>query len=109
MPLHMRQLLKLAAIALRCVPAYFRSRSKQAIVELALRQQGATFSEKRPRPRIAQADRGFWVLLSRVLVGMERSPGDLLARHRGLMASRGIQALLACDLEGRTLPTSDSS
>jgi hypothetical protein len=34
----MRHLLKLATITLCCIPAFFRSRSKQAIVELALRQ-----------------------------------------------------------------------
>ena len=61
----MPQLLRLVTIALRCVPAFFRSRSKQAIVELTLRQQLATFAEKGRRPRIAAADRGFWVLLSR--------------------------------------------
>lgn len=66
MRLAMRQLLKLATIALRCVPAFFRSRSKQAIVELALRQQLATFAEKGRRPWINPSDRGFWVLLQRV-------------------------------------------
>jgi hypothetical protein len=65
----MRQLLKLVTIALCSVPALFRSRSKQAIVELALRQQLATFSEKGRRPRITPADRGFWVLLSRTWSG----------------------------------------
>jgi transposase InsO family protein len=65
----MRQLLRLATIALRCIPAFFRSRSKQAIVELALRQQLATFSEKGHRSRITPTDRGFWVLLSRTWSG----------------------------------------
>jgi len=65
----MWHLLKLASIFLRCIPALFRSRSKQAIVELALRQQLATFAEKGRRPRITPADRGFWVLLSQVWSG----------------------------------------
>ena len=65
----MWHLLKLTRIFLRCIPAFFRSRGKQAIVELALRQQLATFAEKGRRPRIAPADRGFWVLLSRVWSG----------------------------------------
>jgi len=65
----MRDLLKLATIAFRCAPAFFRSRRKQAIVELALRQQLATFSEKGRRPRISPADRGFWALLSRAWSG----------------------------------------
>jgi transposase InsO family protein len=62
----MRHLLKLATISLRCIPAFFRSRGKQAIVELALRQQLATFAEKGRRPRIAPADRAFWVWLSQI-------------------------------------------
>jgi len=64
MRLAMRHLLKLATIVLRCIPAFFRSRSKQAIVELALRQQLATYTQKGRRPRTTPADRGFWVLLS---------------------------------------------
>ena len=73
MRLRMRQLLKLATIALRCVPALFRSQGRQAIVELALRQQLATFAEKGHRPRISPADRGFWVLLSRVWSGWKET------------------------------------
>ena len=69
MHFEMHHLLELATIALRCVPAFFRSRSNQAIVELALRQQLATFAEKGRRPRISPADRGFWVLLSRTWSG----------------------------------------
>jgi hypothetical protein len=65
----MRQLLKLATIALLCMPAFFRSRSKQAVVELALRQQLATFAEKGRHPRITPVDQGFWVMLSRIWSG----------------------------------------
>ena len=67
MRLVMWHFLKLTTILLRCIRAFFRNRSKQAIVELALRQQLATFAEKGRRPRIAPADRGFWVILSKVL------------------------------------------
>jgi len=67
MPIAMWQLLKLTTIFLRCIPAFFRSRNRQAIVELALRQQLATFAEKGRRPRIAPSDRGFLVFLSKVL------------------------------------------
>ncbi len=69
MHLAMRHLLKLATIFLRCIPAFFRSRNEQVIVELALRQQLATSKEKGRRPRITPADRGFWVLLSQVWPG----------------------------------------
>jgi transposase InsO family protein len=43
----------------------FRSRREQAIVELALRQQLATYAQTRPRPRLTPLDRAFWVALSR--------------------------------------------
>jgi transposase InsO family protein len=62
----MWQLLKLATISLRCIPALFRSRSKQAIVELALRQQLATYTQKHPRPQLTPTDRAFWVALLRL-------------------------------------------
>jgi hypothetical protein len=83
----MWHLLKLTTIFLRCLPAFFRSRSKQAIVELALRQQLATFAEKGRRPRIAPADRGFWVLLSRVWSGWKEilvivQPETVVRRNR---------------------------
>ena len=57
MHLAMWQLLRLTTIFLRCVPALFRSRNEQALVELALRQQLATFTLKGPKPRITPADR----------------------------------------------------
>jgi putative transposase len=59
-------LLKFVILLLRCVPAFFRNRNDQAIVELALRQQLATFALKRPKPRLTSVDRTFWVFLSRI-------------------------------------------
>ncbi len=61
----MRSLLNLATLLLRCVPAFFRSRSEQAIVELALRQQLATYAQNRLKPRLTPVDRAFWVTLLR--------------------------------------------
>ena len=83
----MGHLLKLATISLRCIPAFFRSRSDQAIVELALRQQLATFAQKGLRPRITPADWGFWVLLSRVWPGWKEilvvvQPETVVRWHR---------------------------
>jgi len=83
----MRHLLKLATISLRCIPAFFRSRRKQAIVELALRQQLATFAQKGRRPRITPADRGFWVFLSQVWSGWKEilvivQPETVVRWHR---------------------------
>ena len=51
---------------LRSVLALFRSRQDQAVVELALRQQIAIFSQRHPRPRLSTLDRAFWVALSRL-------------------------------------------
>ncbi len=62
----MRTLLILLISILRSVRALFRSREEQAIVELALRQQLAVYSQDRPRPRLSPLDRAFWVALSRL-------------------------------------------
>ncbi len=58
-------LFKLVMLLLRCIPAFLRGRNNQAIVELALRQQLATFALNGPKPRITSVDRAFWVYLSR--------------------------------------------
>jgi transposase InsO family protein len=83
----MWQLLKLATISLRCIPALFRSRSKQAIVELALRQQLATYTQKGPKPRITPVDRAFWVSLSQIWPGWRGAlvfvkPSTVVRWHR---------------------------
>ena len=61
----MRALLNFATLLLRCVAAFFRSRREQAIVELALRQQLATYAQKRSKPMLTPPDRALWVALSR--------------------------------------------
>ncbi len=61
----MRALLNFAMPLLSCVLAFFRSRKEQAIVELALRQQLATYAETRSKLRLTPLDRAFWVALSR--------------------------------------------
>ncbi len=60
----MRALLLLSAL-LRCSVAFFRSRKEQAIVELALRQQLATYAQRQTRPSLTPLDRAFWVALYR--------------------------------------------
>jgi transposase InsO family protein len=62
----MQALLSFATLLLHCVLAFFRSRRKQAIVELALRQQLASYAQARPRPRLTSLDRAFWVALLRL-------------------------------------------
>ena len=61
-----RVLIRYTSILLASVRALFRSRREQAIVELALRQQLATYSVQRSRPRLSPVDRTFWVGLSRI-------------------------------------------
>ena len=62
----MEGLLRLIAILLRSALAFFRSRGLQAIVELALRQQVAVYSQTKPKPRPRPLDRAFWVALHRL-------------------------------------------
>ena len=73
-PRAMRALLHFTTLILCCVPAFFRSRNEQAIVELALRQQLATYAQKRSKPRLTPLDRAFWVALSRASSCAETRP-----------------------------------
>jgi hypothetical protein len=59
-------LLDLMTVLLRSTLAFFRSRNQQAIVELALRQQLATYAQTRPKPKLTPLDRAFWVALFRL-------------------------------------------
>ena len=61
----MGALLNLTRALLRCTLAFFRSRNQQAVVELALRQQLATYSAMGSKPRLTSLDRAFWVALFR--------------------------------------------
>ncbi len=61
----MLALLNLATLLLRCTAAFFRSHNEQAIVELTLRQQLATYTLTGSKPNITPLDRALWVALSR--------------------------------------------
>jgi putative transposase len=83
----MRALLNLTTALLRCALAFFRSRREQAIVELALRQQLATYAQKGSRPTVKPLDRAFWVALSRFWPGWKDAlvivkPGTVIRWHR---------------------------
>ena len=87
MHLAMWPLLRFVMLLLRCLPAFFRNRNDQAIVELALRQQLATFALKGPKPRITSVDRTFWVFLSRIWAGWREAlfivqPDTVVRWHR---------------------------
>jgi hypothetical protein len=51
--------LHLLALIVRCIPAFFRSHREQVIVELALRQQLATYDQQKTKPRLTPLDRAF--------------------------------------------------
>jgi len=83
----MEGLLKLSAILLRSALAFFRSRGQQAIVEIALRQQLAVYSQTKPKPRPRPFDRTFWVALHRLWPGWREvlvivKPDTVVRWHR---------------------------
>ncbi len=61
----MRALFNLTWALLRCSLAFFRNHNEQVLVELALRQQLATYAQKQSKPKIIPLDRAFWVALFR--------------------------------------------
>ena len=82
-----RVLLTYALLVLRVLPALFRSQSEQAIVELVLRQQLATYADKRARRRLSPLDRAFWVALSWACSGWKEAlvivkPDTVIRWHR---------------------------
>jgi transposase InsO family protein len=83
----MRALLNFATLPVRCVLAFFRSRKEQAVVELALRQQLATYAQEQSKPRLTPLDRAFWVALSRIWPGWKEAlvivePDTVIRWHR---------------------------
>jgi len=59
------QALAFIVALVRSMLALFRSRREQALVELALRQQLATYAQTRSKPKLTPLDRAFWVVLFR--------------------------------------------
>jgi len=83
----MWHLLKFATTLFRCIPAFFRNRNEQALVELALRQPLATYARRGPKPRITPVDRAFWAFLSRTWSGWKEvlvivQPDTVVRWHR---------------------------
>ena len=67
--------------------AALRTRRDLVIENLALRQQLAVLIEKQPRPRLTDADRFFWIVLSQVWLGWRKSlhlvqPATVVRWHR---------------------------
>ena len=59
-PLHFVELIA------RCNPAFFRNRRERVIVEVALRQQLATYNQRKVKARPTSLDRAFWDTLFRL-------------------------------------------
>jgi transposase InsO family protein len=83
----MRSLLTRISALLRSALAFFRSRNEQAIVELALRQQLATYAQTGSKPRLTPLDRAFWVALFRLWPRWKASlvivkPATVIRWHR---------------------------
>ena len=83
----MQALLHFLALVIRCAPALIRSQGEQVVVELALRQQLATYSQKKVRPRITPLDRAFWIALFRFWSRWKRAlvivkPDTVVRWHR---------------------------
>jgi hypothetical protein len=53
----------LVSLGTRAIRAMCRRRAELVIENLALRQQVAALKKERPRPRLDDTDRGFWVAL----------------------------------------------
>ena len=62
----MRTLLSFVTLLVFSGLAFLRGRREQVIVEVALRQQLATYAWQRSKPRLTPLDRAFWVALSRL-------------------------------------------
>jgi putative transposase len=74
-------MLKWLRILINTLRSALMSRRDLAVENLALRQQLAVYKETHPRPRLTDADRRFWVLLSRATLHIVR-PDTVVRWHR---------------------------
>jgi transposase InsO family protein len=102
----MRALLRFTTLLLRCLPAFFRSRNEQAIVELALRQQLATYAQARSSAQAYSGGSRILGLLVTTLAWLEGGAGHRPTRHRGPLAPKGLPPLLAIHLQAWPRATS---
>ena len=84
----MQALLNFTTALLRCSLAFFRSRNEQAIVELALRQQLATYAQTRPK----RSDNpvGLRISAFEACSAFTRVPACVLARSPKVTLSEGV-------------------
>ena len=97
----------LVTLLVRGVMIICRSRAELVLENLALRQQLTALKQRRPRPALDDADRGFWVPPALVLAGMAQSAAHRQTRHRGEVAPAALPTLLDEALAGqpRSRPT----
>ena len=88
---------------LTSVRVFFRSRSETALEILALRQQIVVLKRKRPRPRLNQFDRLFWIILRCVWSRWTEVSGQTRDSRR--LASGGISTLLEVAIASTCWPT----
>jgi len=74
-------------ILMGAVRSVLRSQRDLALENLALRQQLAVFKDARPRPRLTDADRFFWTLVSSIWSGWREAlhivqPETVVRWHR---------------------------
>jgi len=84
-------------ILLRTLRSAARTRRELALENLALRQQLAVWKARQPRPRLAEMDRIFWIVLSRLWKNWRNSlqvvrPETVVRWH-----PPGLQALLGVE------------
>ncbi len=80
-------MLKWLRILITALRSALLTRRDLALENLALRQQLAVYKERHPRPRLTDADRQFWVLLSRIWRGWRATlhivqPDTVVRWHR---------------------------
>jgi hypothetical protein len=64
---------------------------------LALRQQLAVWKARQPRPRLAETDRIFWIVLWRLWTNWRHSLHMVRPEDRGRLAPAGIPTLLGVE------------
>ncbi len=84
----------LVTTILRVLRAAGRSRSELVLENIALRQQVGVLKQKRPRPRLDDVDRAFWVAMRVAWRGSGETARHRRAGYRGEVASRALSALL---------------
>ncbi len=84
----------LVTVLLRVLRVAGRSRSELMLDNIALRQQVGVLKQKRPRPRLDDIDRAFWVAMRLAWRGSDETARHRRAGYRGEVASRALSALL---------------